>query len=522
MSPAHRSSAAALLALLAPLTGGARAQDAPAPTAAGRVFVEVEATPAVAFVGQPVAVVLRVGVDRAFLAEHVVQPFPAPLDVPLQIGAPWLDEPPGASVLDAAQPDGPRATCALDGDLARLLRRADRVVDGHPWLVLEIHRTWLPAAPGKLTIPPAKVVVHWAERFRDDFLLGRTPEQVRQETVTSEPVDATIAPLPDADRPADFGGAVGTFTVRASLDRDTVRLGEPFALRLEIVADAPSNLAHVEPPLLDALDGFHVVGRLDAASPLQRTAVFELAALRINLREVPPIAWSWFDPGPPARYVTARTDALALTVERPSDGAPPLPIPGLPGSTLDGPGFDVLDPLREPPPPAPVPAPPSPAADALGPRELLPIAVGPPPASASRVDLGATLALLLAPLAWALAIASWRHTRRGDPRVRRARRDRDAARRAVLAAPASERARAFAAWLADRQGWTAARVVAPGLADRLVADGMARELAARAATLLQRLLAQRYSGTATPEPGDDGLADLLVRVDAAANAEEAT
>jgi hypothetical protein len=69
------------------------------------------------------------------------------------------------------------------------------------------------------------------DSFFDNFFGNTVQKQV---TLTSEADTVNIHALPSANRPADFSGALGQFTVTAEASPDHVSAGDPITLRLTV------------------------------------------------------------------------------------------------------------------------------------------------------------------------------------------------------------------------------------------------------------------------------------------------
>src|SRR5262249_40120157 len=69
-------------------------------------------------------------------------------------------------------------------------------------------------------------------------------------TVQSEPLHLEVLPLPDAGKPADFSGAVGTFDLHVSASPRELKAGDPVTITTTVEGDG--NLAAITPPLLPA------------------------------------------------------------------------------------------------------------------------------------------------------------------------------------------------------------------------------------------------------------------------------
>jgi hypothetical protein len=77
----------------------------------------------------------------------------------------------------------------------------------------------------------------------DDFF-GRS----QNFTVYTEPTQINVLPLPTADQPASFSGAIGDFSLDVYTDRDNTQVGEPIMLSVEI--SGTGNFDRINGPTL--------------------------------------------------------------------------------------------------------------------------------------------------------------------------------------------------------------------------------------------------------------------------------
>jgi hypothetical protein len=420
---------ALLLALLALLAAPAAA-DEDVPEA--HAFLQIVTPRERVFVGEAFTLTLRLGIDRAYFDEHAVELFRRPLDLPVQVEAPWLATPPGARALDEA-PRAGGVRLALGGREVRGVRVADAARDERSFEVVEVSRRCLAEAEGTYSLDATLRFAH-AARFEEDFLGVRVAVDRRDVRVVAPTFALRVEALPGAGRPALFGGAVGRYAVTASLA--PASSGPAGSLALTLVIEGEGNLAFVDPPAPERLTGFHVYGLVDDHGAPRRTVVYEIAPLP-GTAAVPAIPFAFFDPGPPAAYRVARTDPVPL--EMPATAAPPAgeaaPPAAFPWSWLLGAAGLVLAGL---------------AFARLGRRRAARSAAGPSPAT------------------WIMR----------------------------LEAPGADPTRALTEALAEHLGVAPAAVVGPGLAARLVAAGVETDLAARTARTVEALVGARFGGAA--------------------------
>jgi hypothetical protein len=427
-----------------------------------RVFLEIETARESYYVGEPFRLVLRVGVDRRYFQAHSIPLFNRQMDLQLQVEWPFFERlsRPGAPGLGRDP-----LSFALNDRVVGALPTADRMVDGRPYTVLEIERTYLPSEPGDLTIEAPTLRFAYGTEFEEDLLMGRRPLTRHDAVVEGEPTRLEIRALPAAGRPRGFTGAVGRFTVAAQAGPRDLAAGE--SLKLTLRVEGEGNLSRFDPPRLDGLPGFHVYGLIDDRGAKVRNVVYDLTPIDAAVTAIPAIGLPYFDPLPPARYRVARTLPIPLTV-RPGPGSASAPEPE-----------EVVSPR---------------------PSRTLPLVVA---------------ALALASIGAAALLARRRARERGRvaPEVAH-----------VLEAEAAFRARsgadptsAFAEFLGVFLDCPPAAVIAPELRARLAGAGVPDELGERTAALLEKMIAARYGGDTSEDAAASEVVEALVGLVSAAS-----
>jgi hypothetical protein len=418
--------------------------------AEARAFLEMETPRETYFVQERVRLLLRVGFDRRYFDTNVVPMFSRPMDMKAQVRAPWLDGLPGTVALpepSATESSRERLSFALNDEVVEAARAEVRLIDGRPFTVLLVERSFLPTRAGEIVIPAPTLRFAYATSFEEDFVSGKRPTDRRDAIVTGEPLTLRVRALPEEGRPAGFTGAVGRFEIEASAEPQELEAGESLKLTLRIEGDG--NLGFFDTPRPLGLAGFHVYGAVDDRGSEVRTVTYDLAPIDERAGELPSIPFAYFDPRPPGRYRVVRTRPIPLIV-RPAPGAARAPEPEAPEET-EVPGGSSVVPL--------------------------------------------VVALLVVALC-AAGLLVWRRTRARD-RAEPDPLDAAEAFRTRSGDPDADLATAFAEYLSVRLRCPQAAVIAPDLAERLVAAGVPADLASRAATLLEGLVAARYGGGAS-------------------------
>ena len=188
-----------------------------------------------------------------------------------------------------------------------------------------------------------------------DDLFGRMIQQdVVLRSKTDPSANLEIRPLPEADRPPDFGGAVGKFSFAKALIPSDWRTGEPQSIAAEITGEGNFQLLQ-QPTLTPAADWKTYSGSTSFA-PGDLASFSGTSSFRFN--GVPSragaydlhLAFSFFDPDQ-GRFQTAESAPQKVAISGP-DVIPPPPVA-------------APDPTPAPPPKAQLPAPPRPQDSAV-------------------------------------------------------------------------------------------------------------------------------------------------------------
>ncbi len=140
----------------------------------------------------------------------------------------------------------------------------------------------------------------------------------KQVTVASPKMELTVLGLPEKDRPADFAGAIGEFSLKTTAVPLEVEPGDPVTLTTTI--SGHGNFDRVQAPKLVSEDGWKTYTPssefLKDGSPGRGKKVFEqaLVARKKDVTEVPAVSFSYFDPRA-KRYETITSAPIPFTVK---------------------------------------------------------------------------------------------------------------------------------------------------------------------------------------------------------------
>jgi hypothetical protein len=240
-------------------------------------------------------------------------------------------------------------------------------LNGKAFTVHTIRKAQLiPLQSGNIDLDPVEVenIVHFVkagarqeahrsgDRFRDllDQLSGDEnlgPAIDENVALDTKPLTISVKSLPEENKPVGFNGAVGNFTIEASLGSKTVAAQDEATLH--VVVKGRGNLPVVTAPVVDwpaGIDAFDPAAKEDvnkSVVPMSGAKSFDylFTARDSGNFLIPAINLSYFDPLA-QKYKTVNTEPLQLRVtpaaKRPRPGPPASAAAS--SSTGDGPeGF---------------------------------------------------------------------------------------------------------------------------------------------------------------------------------------
>lgn len=166
----------------------------------------------------------------------------------------------------------------------------------------------------------------------------------RQVTLVTEAMNVELLPLPEANKPANFSGAIGTFTMSATAGPTTVTVGDPITVRVKI--SGHGSLDSLTLPSQDAWQNFKTyppTTKLETSDQFgfQGTKTFEqiISPLNNDVHELPPVHFDFFNPED-GQYHSLKSAALPLTVH--AAGSSPLPALAAKNPAEEKPTADIL------------------------------------------------------------------------------------------------------------------------------------------------------------------------------------
>jgi len=162
------------------------------------------------------------------------------------------------------------------------------------------------------------------DQFFNDPFFGAQTANV---PLKSTPVKITVLPLPQNPVPESFQGAVGKFTLSASLNKRRAKTNEPISLKATI--QGAGNVKILEAPKLKLPTDFEQydpkvkedIERTGTSITGTKTFEWLIVPRYPGEKKIPALEFSFFDVGQ-RRYVTLRTNEFNVLVEKGSAEAP--------------------------------------------------------------------------------------------------------------------------------------------------------------------------------------------------------
>ncbi len=191
---------------------------------------------------------------------------------------------------------------------------------GSNYRYVELRKTVLyPQKSGKLTIEPLSlsVSVEVPSNRRDFF--GRRLYDVVERTISAKAKTVDVKALPEANKPANFSGAVGKFSLNTSLSKTELLASESLSYEVKVSGSGNLRLFSLPKPKfpssVDVYDPEHdekVSTRLSGLRG-QITDNYTIVPNVAGSLEINPVQFSYFDPGEET-YKTLTSQAQVIKV----------------------------------------------------------------------------------------------------------------------------------------------------------------------------------------------------------------
>ena len=209
-------------------------------------------------------------------------------------------------------------------------RRAQ--IGNHIYTIIPLAMPLTAVRTGSLTLGPftasAVVVLPGQNQGGDPFFRQFLNQgEQKQVTLATDPVNVESLPLPAENKPANFTGAVGSFTMTATAGPTALTVGDPITVRVQI--SGRGALDTVTLPPQEAWRDFKTyppTTKLETSDQFgfQGTKTFEqiISPQNSDVHELPALTFSFFNPDD-GQYHTLTQAAVPLVVK--AAGASPMP-----------------------------------------------------------------------------------------------------------------------------------------------------------------------------------------------------
>ncbi len=228
-----------------------------------------------------------------------------------------------------------------DFEIPKQAKPTEEVLNGKRYQVFLLKKSALfPQQTGTLTLDPAEAkgvarIVQQVKRkmsdmfggtfmmndpFFDNAYYSTLAYKDVDINIKSNPVKITVTPLPDKGKPADFGGAVGKYTISAKLDKPELTTDD--VATLSVTISGSGNIKLIENPKLDLPNGLNtydpqvtdtITGRSTVISG-SRIISYVITPRTPGDYDIPPVTFSYYS-SEKGEYVTEHTQPLRIHVK---------------------------------------------------------------------------------------------------------------------------------------------------------------------------------------------------------------
>src|SRR5207247_4033328 len=203
-------------------------------------------------------------------------------------------------------------------------RRVQRGPESYSEYTL-MKRALFPTGSGTLTIPGMTHQIQVRRRSQDpieSFFFTPTETLTRR----TEPIVIHVQPLPAAQRPEGFSGAVGNFTLSVTADRKESQVNDAVGVKVKVAGEGNLNAVNAL-PLPDLSDFKQYAPKVSASTSVaddrllgEKVWDYVLIPLAPGSQAIPPVRFSFFDPKA-AVYRSIASPAIPIEVARGPEGS---------------------------------------------------------------------------------------------------------------------------------------------------------------------------------------------------------
>jgi len=213
-------------------------------------------------------------------------------------------------------------------------KQTNEIINGTNYAVAEIYKTALfPQKTGELTIAPLEIeciaqikTENKRRRSNDPFenFFGNsffnTYTNVKKD-VKSNSITINVRPLPTQNKPADFNGAVGNFSLKSNIDKTNSKTNEPITLKFTI--SGRGNIKLITQPDIDFPPDFEIydpkitdnISTSNAGISGSKTFEYLVIPRNPGKYTIKPVKFSFFDLNS-KKYKTLSSPEYDINIEK--------------------------------------------------------------------------------------------------------------------------------------------------------------------------------------------------------------
>ena len=216
-------------------------------------------------------------------------------------------------------------------------------VDGVNYSVVEVKKAFLFAQrSGKIEIEPIEIecVVReksgkrndpFSQFFGNDPFFNMDAYKDAVYSIKSNAITVDVTPLPEAGKPADFPGAVGNFSMNATIDKDKVKANN--GINLKITISGKGNLKLIDAPKMNFPDEFESydpktnenISANENGVSGSKTFEYLLIPRHEGIYKIQPWKFTYFD-ADKKNYVALPSKEFTITVEKGEGNFASVPV----------------------------------------------------------------------------------------------------------------------------------------------------------------------------------------------------
>jgi len=246
-------------------------------------------------------------------------------------------------------------------DMNDKLKQYDEIINNQQYIVAELKKVAVfPIKSGKLTIQPLEIdaiaqirqqrtsrnnVDPLFDSFFNDPFFGSSYQNVEKH-LSSNPIEINAKPLPLENKPAKFGGAVGSFSLKSNIDKTSVTTNEAINLKFTLWGKGNIKLIDVLnitfPPDFEVYDpkvSSKINKNNDGVSGAKTFEYLLIPRSAGNFR-LPVLRFNYFEPTQ-EKYITLQTSEYIINVEKGDETSGGVAYSGITQEDIQYIGIDI-------------------------------------------------------------------------------------------------------------------------------------------------------------------------------------